>query len=264
MKNDDPKPVIQLELIDFPKFDLVISEFAKLHQIHYNSFLGSLARSYELVELYENLNQDTNYKSNPSLKDILRASVVFAHGTLEEFLRQLGIKLFLESDDVVSKLRDIPLANEKKQMRAEKFTLADLERFRGSSIDDLISKSVYDYYQRTTYNNVEDIINLLKILDISYENIEVFLPDMAAMIRRRHEIVHKTDVVKNEETQGEKEVTEIKSSDVLRWIYAVIIFIYAILFSIATKKLVSEGKIVEPPKLEIEKVKVSIRGKRLN
>ena len=264
MKNDDPKPVVQLEIMEFPEFDLVISEFAKLHQIHYSSFLGSLARSYELVELYEDLNQDTKYNSDPSLKDVLRASVVVAHGTLEEFLRQLGVKLFLESDDVVSRLRDIPLANERNQIRAEKFTLADLERFRGISVDDLISKSVYDYYQRSTYNNVEDIINLLRTLDISYENIKVFLPDIATMIRRRHEIVHKTDMVRNEETQGEKGVSEITSSDVLRWIYAVIIFIYAILFYIATKKLVSEGKIGEPPKLEIEKMKVSIKGKNLN
>ncbi len=264
MNNDKPESVIQFEINDFPEFNLLMGQFGKLYQKHHDSFFGSLVRSYELVELYDTLSHDPKYESNTSLKDIVRAAVVFAHGTLEEFLRELGIELLLKSSDAVSKLRDIPLANGKNRMRTEKFTLVDLEKFRGNSIDDVLSKSVVDYYQRTTYNNIDDIINLLRSLEIPHEGVEGCLPDIALMIQRRHEIVHKTDAFKKDTTQNKKDVSDITAADALRWIHTLIIFMYGILFSLASKQLISEGAITELPKLEIKNIKVTIRGRSLN
>ncbi len=257
-----PKSMFTLEDLKVDNITDVNSfwnEFAELHTKYSITFFGSLARSYELVVLSNVLSYDLEYASNPSLQDIRRAAVVFAHATLEEFLRGLGGNLIFETKDVKAKLKEIPLATERKQLRAEKFTLSELVQFRGKSIDEVLLKSVLDYFQRSTYNNIEDIINLLNILDIPHSIVESSLPDIAKMIWRRHEIVHKADTFPNDDNSKMKEVSDIAVSDVSHWIYAIIVFIYGTLFSLTVTRLMSRGLLEAPPDIDLGEVKVRFK-----
>ena len=202
--------------------------------------LENFDRIKALVELYVSLQSSAEFSSNLALDEILRVSVVFTHATLEDFLRTMAAKLLPESDEQV--LNQIPLLGLNTSGRAEKFSLGQLVRFKGESVDDVIAQSVQEHLKRSSYNNIDDITALLKSLGIVVSQVNQSFPKLAELMERRHLIVHRAD--RSEPIGSNKpDVKDIDGLAVTEWLGAVVQFIIDITPQIATRHLVSGGGI---------------------
>ncbi len=146
----------------------------------------NLRRARNLVDIFEN---SAPKKTNRVIDtDILRAATVFLHATLEDFLRSIAAwKLPLASPKV---LNNIPFAGKEK---GQKISLGDLVSKRNIKVDELIKLSVDEYLERSNYNNVGDISNLLKDIGITVEKAKETFNDISELMERRHQIVHRVD-----------------------------------------------------------------------
>lgn len=155
------------------------------------TFDKNFLRLNNLISLYKTLSMGKGRKATNSL-DILRATTVLAHSTLEDYLRNLlNWRLPLQNRD---KLNNIPLVGTSEIGRATKFTLGDLVVHRGKTIDDLINSSVTEYLSSISFNDTSDIANALTNISIRITpEIQDTFPTLNEMIKRRHNIVHRAD-----------------------------------------------------------------------
>ena len=102
-------------------------------------------------------------------------------------------------------LNEIPLAG--SQGRKEKFWLGRLVQHRGKLVDDLLKESVSEHLERSTYNNTEEIANLLRSLGFDVARHSTEFPVIEEMIKRRHQIVHRADRFAAAETAALKPIT---------------------------------------------------------
>lgn len=107
----------------------------------------NLERVRNLVTLYtDKLGGIGSGRKPVHSTDVLRSAVVFLHGTLEDFLRDLArLRLPHASEHT---LNEIPLVGAKG--RVEKFYLGRLARHREESVYDVIERSVSEYLDRFT------------------------------------------------------------------------------------------------------------------
>jgi hypothetical protein len=124
--------------------------------------LDNTFRVTNLLSLYNSLKQNDEFSALSATEDILRLSVVFIHSTLEEFLRRLAIDLLPNAGE--KELNNIPLAA--GTGRAEKFSLGNLVKFKGKTIEEVIKESVESYYERSNFNNTQDISILFSELGL--------------------------------------------------------------------------------------------------
>jgi hypothetical protein len=152
-----------------------------------NRFNGNLERVEHLVALYETLTTGPGRRPVDT-SDILRSAVVFLHATLEDFLRSL-LEWKLPSAQA-SYLKDIPLKGKKPRST---FTLDDLAHFRGSNVDDLISRSIADHLERSNFNNPGDVSSVLESIGLMRSLLDPYRNKLGPMMKRRHWIVHRAD-----------------------------------------------------------------------
>ena len=120
--------------------------------------------------------------------DVLRAAVVFLHATHEDLLRSL---LEWKLPGAPAKyLADIPLQG--KPART-KFTLDDLAAHRGSTVDDLIARSVLQSLKRSNFNHPGEIERALDKIGLDKDLLKLFKPQLGPLMARRHLIVHRAD-----------------------------------------------------------------------
>ena len=156
-----------------------------------DQFTQNMQRSRMLVAMYNQIAKDHPDSKSIHATDILRAAVVFMHAALEEFLRSLVLTTFpLASTEV---LNDVPLSGQSRMGRAEKFFLGDLARFNELTVAQVIERSVRDYVSRQTYNNRGDLMFVVRSLGLRDSDVSGVLPKLDAMLRRRHQIVHRGD-----------------------------------------------------------------------
>ena len=147
--------------------------------------------------------------------DILRSAVVFLHAALEDFLRSL-LEWKLPSAHA-SSLKDIPLAGKKPR---SSFTLGDLARFRGSSVDALIALSVADHLERSNFNNPGEVASVLESIGCTRSLLNPYRDKLGPMMKRRHWIVHRAD--RNNATgSGHHAALGLKRATVETWSIAV-------------------------------------------
>jgi len=236
----------------------IISEKAIESIAPYIKRLGeNIKRIIELVTLWISIKQSEEFSSNAAADEILRASVVFTHATLEDFLRTLAAKLLPDANEQT--LNQIPLmSSEPSSGRAEKFPLGRLVQFKGKTVDEVITGSVLNYLEHSNFNTVEDIATLLKSLNLDLSKANHSFPKLQELMQRRHLIVHRADRVEPIGSD-EKNISEIDSSDVLEWLTAVVQFIQDILPSAATKHLLIKGYIKQEAntlKLTIPRIQI--------
>ncbi len=148
--------------------------------------------------------------------DVLRSAVVFLHATLEDTLRTIASDFLPTANETV--LNQVPLKGS-NGTRAEKFSLGKLAAHRKMTVGDLIKASVEDHLQRETFNNAEDIVNLLQSLDFDIAPLRPFLGSLEAIMKRRHQIVHRAD------RGPSNELTEIDAATVWEWTNTAVKFI---------------------------------------
>jgi hypothetical protein len=120
--------------------------------------------------------------------DLLRGSVVFLHASLEDLLRSvLAWKLPLADP---KQLEDVPLVGTKPRSR---HTMADVAAHCGISVDELIARSVSASLERSNFNDVAEVASALARSGISSSVLDPYGSHLAAMMSRRHWIVHRAD-----------------------------------------------------------------------
>lgn len=145
--------------------------------------------------------------------DVLRSAVVFLHAALEDLVRNLvELRLPHAGPDV---LRRIPLAGLR---RGEKFTLGELARFRGATVGDVIRRSVDAHLATASYGNMGDILIALDQAGIEAEPLHSHRGAIAALMARRHLIVHRADL---QTTASGHAHRPLARGDVVVWIEAV-------------------------------------------
>jgi acid stress-induced BolA-like protein IbaG/YrbA len=100
-------------------------------------FVVNLARVRGLITSYEQALPGVQGRPTVATTDILRGAVVFLHASLEDLLRSI-LEWKLPSTAKPEHLDDVPLDGE----RLRKYTLGDVARHRGTTVDDLIDRSV--------------------------------------------------------------------------------------------------------------------------
>ncbi|MGH7269919.1 MAG: hypothetical protein ACREJ3_05760, partial [Polyangiaceae bacterium] len=115
-------------------------------------------------------------------------AVVFLHASLEDLLRSvLAWKLPSTAD--FGHLDDVPLDGEKLR----KYTLGDIAKHRGKSVEDLIDHSVAAYLERSNFNNVSEIASALARSGVASAALRPYGSDLESIMKRRHLIVHRAD-----------------------------------------------------------------------
>jgi hypothetical protein len=179
-----------------------------------NRFNGNLERVENLVALYEALNTGPGRRPVDT-SDILRSAVVFLHATLEDFLRSL-LEWKLPSAQA-SYLKDIPLTGKKPR---SSFTLDDLAHFRGSNVDDLISRSIADHLERLNFNNPGEVSSVIERIGLNQSLLDPYRNKLGPMMKRRHWIVHRAD--RNNATgSGQHAALGLQKATVEAWSIAV-------------------------------------------
>lgn len=188
-----------------------------LDEIRYN-LEQNLSRVENLVKTYEN-HPDAQGRGRKSaaVLDILRAAVVLLHATVEELLRRIARWKLPSAHSSV--LNEIPLVG--TTPNAKKILLGELSSFRGKSVDDVLTESVYAYLERSTFNNRRDIINLLENIGVDVTKVSASFDGIEDLMKRRHQIVHRADRQSQVRGSGDHEVRAIHKDTVRTWANAV-------------------------------------------
>jgi hypothetical protein len=179
-----------------------------------NRFNGNLDRVEYLVALYETGSTGSGRRAVDT-SDILRSAVVFLHATLEDFLRSL-LEWKLPTAQA-SYLKDVPLAGKKPRSA---YTLEDLALFRGSTVDDLISRSVADHLDRSNFNDPGEVCAVLERIGLLPSLLDPYRGKIGPLMKRRHWIVHRAD--RNTATgSGQHAALGLQKATVETWLNAV-------------------------------------------
>jgi hypothetical protein len=147
----------------------------------------NLSRVKSLIAAYEGALPGASGRPSVATTDILRASVVFLHASIEDLLRSL-LEWKLPSANP-KYLEDVPLDGDKLR----KYTLADIAQHRGKTVDELIERSVKGSLERSNYNSVDEVAGVLTKSGVDTKALNPFASDLEAMMKRRHWIVHRAD-----------------------------------------------------------------------
>ncbi len=179
-------------------------------------FRANLERIVALMDLYATMVPTGQGRKPIPVADLLRAAVVLLHATLEDLLRSLG----------EWKLPTAPVASLDKIMMSvleksvEKINLAELAEFRGQTVDSVVARSIERHLERSSYNNLVDVMSFLARIGIKPDVPKNLRADLAAMMNRRHWIAHRVD--RNQQSgRGHQRVRSISLSIVTDWIKAV-------------------------------------------
>jgi hypothetical protein len=182
----------------------------------------NLRRVGDLIEFAEN--RFTKDRQSQIKDDILRAAVVFLHATLEDFLRYIGGGYIPSgSEDVLDKISLVGSSD-----RPEKFSLGKLAKHRDKKIDQLITESVEAHLDRRSFSSTKEIANFLDSVGVPSSAVDNFYPSLSDLIVRRHQIVHRGDLIASDKEQREREVEPIDASKVKEWNDTVVNFITAV------------------------------------
>lgn len=178
----------------------------------------NLDRVEALVATYES-HPDAQGQGRKDAKvlDILRAAVVLLHASLEDALRGVAYwKLPFAEPDV---LNTIPLAGHGPNPK--KFLLGDLAEFRGLPVDEIFAASVKAYFERSNFNNTNEIAAFCRSVAIAPETLSRHFATLESMMERRHQIVHRADRQQQVLGSGDHEVRGISKGTVREWAKAV-------------------------------------------
>ena len=152
--------------------------------------------------------------------DILRAAVVFLHATLEDFLRYIVSKFIPSGSEAA--LNKISLIG---SSRAEKFFLGKLAEHRHKTVDQLITDSVEAHLDKRSFNDTNDISELLESAGVQVDVVRKFYSSLNELMTRRHQIVHKGDLIACDDKQHERDPEAIDASKVKEWYETVFNFV---------------------------------------
>ena len=109
-----------------------------------------------------------------------------------------------------------------------KFFLGRLASHRGKSVDQLISESVAAYLDRVGFSDTGEVSRLLEAIRVPLDPIRRFYAPLGSLMARRHQIVHKGDLL-DAPSDGPREAMTIDGTVVMEWHAAVKAFMSAVI-----------------------------------
>jgi hypothetical protein len=170
---------------------------------------SNLDRVQSLLALFD----EVESKSGPTKTDLLRAAVVFLHATLEDVIRT-GLELKLphaRPEHLV--MLDFAVGDTTK----EKINVAQLARHRGKTIDQLLRERIDAYLERSNFNNIADVDTALERLTVERSVLDPHKDALAAMMLRRHWIVHRADRNRAMIGPGQQRTSQISANTIATW-----------------------------------------------
>ena len=206
--------------------DPATHELACYIQKHLDRTTVNLVRTERLVCLADQIYPNAPDGLQLYRQDIIRAAVVFLHATLEDFLRHVG-SMYLPKcgEDVLNR---VALVGSSDVLRPEKFFLGRLASHRSKSVDQLISESVAAYLDRVSFSDTGEISRLLEAIGVPLDPIRRFYAPLSSLMARRHQIVHKGDLL-DAPSDGPREAMTIDGTVVMEWHAAVQAFMSAVI-----------------------------------
>jgi hypothetical protein len=212
-------------------------------RIHTNRLCDNLARVDSLINLYDyastllRRHEEAVRQGHvqpmeraPDPLEILRASTVFLHASLEDVLRSMAAKHISRTNRDV--LKDVPFLD--SGIRANKASLADLLRYQGETIEGLIDKSVNQWLEHQSFNDCNDIAAFLQRIGIDSTACNSECATLDEMIKRRHKIVHNAD---RRDVYDESKYSTLESIDrdtVIKWRESVQRFVVIVMHELQT------------------------------
>lgn len=186
----------------------ILNELRELKE----NFDFNMVRIDSLCSLYSEL-RDNHIKEKERTKrtDVLRAAVVFMHSSFENYYRGVLICLLPQSKNI-SSLKNISFLGNNGR-HEEKITLDGLSKYSDKSVEYIISESVKEALNSTSFNNYTDISSWSKKVNIDLNSFNQ-QKELDELIKRRHKIVHEAD---NQSQNGEHKLTQIRHDQVLKW-----------------------------------------------
>jgi hypothetical protein len=181
----------------------------------YGRFALNIVRVLDLIEAAQEM---PRYESEGSYlrSDMLRAAVVLSHAALEDLVRSL-IEVRLPHGDAAL-LQMIPMIDAEEKPKPA-FDLRDLAGHRGHTVSEVIRQSVVAYLSRVTYNNVGQVAQALDQIGLPRTLLPAHGSNLAAMMNRRHHIVHRAD--RNDGEAGSDIYRIIETSTAETWVRTV-------------------------------------------
>lgn len=179
-------------------------------------FAINLGRVKGLIALYDSRAPAAGQgRRSVADTDLLRAAVVLLHASLEDVVRSVTeAKLPTAAAD---KLAGVPLPGGS----AEKFTMPELAKHRGKTVDALVAESVIASLQRANYNHPGDVERALEQVGIAKAAVDLVRDKLASMMSRRHWIVHRADRGAATGGSGNFAARSLQKSTVETWLTAV-------------------------------------------
>lgn len=154
-------------------------------------FNENLARVDNLIKAYREL-EDNDIGDIQVRKDILRASVVLLHSSLEEVIRNLYVYRLPAGRP--ENLNKIPFVGHETTHRPKEILLGHLSSFKGRFVENIIFDSINSYVDTLNINGVAQLLDCIRMADISVKSFDKEdLASLGTLMARRHQIVHQMD-----------------------------------------------------------------------
>ena len=151
-------------------------------------FAANLHRATTFVDAYD-ASSDGQGRRSVRSSDLLRAAVTFLHATLEDTLRSA---LLWRWPDTLIGLDKVEFdLGDTRQRTVTVEALAN--RFRGTSVDEVLHSAITAHLNRQSFSHIGDVKDALHRLRLPTELVGAHATRLAAMIARRHSIVHRAD-----------------------------------------------------------------------
>lgn len=191
----------------------------------------STRRVAHLIALYKEHYGRGRGRRQVHSADLLRASVVFLHAALEEMLRAFASYYLPRSNSTA--IDRVPLLGHGESGRPTKFSLSALAAHRGKTVDSVLEESVRVFLARETFNSADDIVHILNDMGFAVdESVRRLLPDLQALMLRRHQIVHRADRLEDG-ARGQQRARSLSVRTLERWVktvnaFGVVLLAYAL------------------------------------
>jgi hypothetical protein len=175
--------------------------------------------------------------------EVYLAAVVLLHSSFEDCLREIARLGLSDSDEET--LDTVPLVGASRTGQPKKFSLGILSKHREKTVHQLIRESVSEFLDRMSFNSSSDIAYIVEKMGVDLSDLRRHFSELDEMISRRHQIVHKADLIGS---PGYEEVACIEGQDIVKWLSSVLAFIG----DLATHLTCSSDKYTQKEQLELQ------------
>ena len=184
-------------------------------------FANQVGRARSLLVQFDQLYTADGGRGAPttSQADVLRAAVVLLHAALEDLARSTE-ELFLPPRGSTESLDEVgfPLGGKRG---VEKISLGTLRaRFPGMSVEQVTAVCVRSRCERASYNDIGQFLRAFADsgVDVDFGRL---LEPLGSLTARRHQIAHRADWIRYDDSSPNWKVRTLPRRQVERWADAV-------------------------------------------